>query len=66
VQELSQQSRTYLNFAGLAEEKESMVKASFGVNYTRLQQVKAIYDPDNFFRVNFNIKPGKNKGERAA
>jgi FAD/FMN-containing dehydrogenase len=58
VQELSQ-SRTYLNFAGLAEEKENMVQASFGANYARLQQVKAAYDPENFFRVNFNIKPGK-------
>lgn len=60
VQDLSQ-SRTYLNFAGLAEEKEQMVQASFGANYARLQQVKAIYDPANFFRVNFNIKPGTHK-----
>jgi hypothetical protein len=43
-----------------------MVQASFGTNYARLQQVKAIYDPDNFFRVNFNIKPGTRKRERAA
>jgi FAD/FMN-containing dehydrogenase len=65
VQDLSQ-SRTYLNFAGLAEEKENMVRASFGANYSRLQQVKATYDPDNFFRVNFNISPGTEKNERAA
>jgi FAD/FMN-containing dehydrogenase len=65
VQDLSQ-SRTYLNFAGLAEEKEKMLQASFGANYARLQQVKAVYDPDNFFRVNFNIKPGMKKTERAA
>jgi FAD/FMN-containing dehydrogenase len=56
VQDLSQ-SRTYLNFAGLAEEKEKMLQDSFGDNYARLQQVKAAYDPANLFRVNFNIKP---------
>lgn len=65
VQELSQ-SRTYLNFAGLAEEKEKMVQDSFGANYARLQQVKAKYDPANLFRVNFNINPGIQKAERAA
>jgi FAD/FMN-containing dehydrogenase len=64
VQDLSQ-ARTYLNFAGLAEERESMVQASFGANYARLQQVKAVYDPDNFFRVNFNILPEVKKRHAA-
>jgi len=31
--------------------------AAFGANYSRLQQLKATYDPDNFFRQNLNIKP---------
>jgi hypothetical protein len=56
VQDLTQ-TRTYLNFAGLAEEMEKMVRGSFGENYSRLQTVKAKYDPDNLFRTNFNISP---------
>jgi FAD/FMN-containing dehydrogenase len=43
-----------------------MVQDSFGANYARLQEVKAKYDPDNIFRVNFNINPGTKEVERAA
>jgi FAD/FMN-containing dehydrogenase len=49
--------RTYLNFAGLAEEGERLVRSSFGDNYARLQAVKATYDPQNLFRSNFNVRP---------
>lgn len=56
VQDLTQ-ARTYLNFAGFAEDMEKMVRGSFGENYGRLQAVKAKYDPDNLFRTNFNISP---------
>ena len=63
VQNLTQ-ARTYLNFAGLAEEMENMVRGSFGENYSRLQAVKAKYDPYNLFRTNFNISPrGKGADE---
>ncbi|MEJ2696297.1 MAG: FAD-binding oxidoreductase [Candidatus Sulfobium sp.] len=58
VQDLSQ-ARTYLNFAGLAEDMEKMVRGSFGDNFSRLQAIKAKYDPANLFRTNFNISPGK-------
>jgi hypothetical protein len=58
IQHLSQ-ARTYLNFAGLAEEAEKMVRGSFGDNYDRLQAIKAKYDPENLFRTNFNISPGR-------
>lgn len=58
IQELSQ-SRTYLNFAGFGEEPEKLVRESFGSNFERLQQIKAVYDPDNLFRTNFNIHPKK-------
>ena len=47
----------YLNFAGLGEEKEALVKAGYGVNYERLTQLKAKYDPTNVFRMNLNIPP---------
>jgi FAD/FMN-containing dehydrogenase len=45
----------YLNFK--MDEGESIVKAGYGENYTRLAQIKAKYDPNNFFHINQNIKP---------
>jgi FAD/FMN-containing dehydrogenase len=45
----------YVNF--MMEENEDRVAATYGSNYSRLQQVKAKYDPDNFFHVNQNIVP---------
>ena len=45
----------YLNFIG--NEGQDRVRAAFGDNYDRLAQIKAHYDPDNFFRLNQNIKP---------
>jgi len=47
----------YLNFPGLGEEKEELVKAGYGSNYDRLAALKAEYDPDNLFRMNLNITP---------
>jgi FAD/FMN-containing dehydrogenase len=47
----------YLNFPGLGEEKEALVRAGYGVNYDRLAQLKAKYDPDNLFRMNLNVTP---------
>jgi FAD/FMN-containing dehydrogenase len=47
----------YLNFPGLGEEKEALVKAGYGVNYDRLTELKAKYDPENLFRMNLNITP---------
>ncbi len=48
----------YLNFTGLSDEAASAgVDSAFGRNLRRLAEVKAIYDPDNFFRINNNIAP---------
>jgi FAD/FMN-containing dehydrogenase len=47
----------YLNFAGLQEEGEAMMKNAFGPQYARLSALKQKYDPENLFRVNQNIQP---------
>ena len=49
----------YVNFPGLGEEGEDLVKAAYGENYKRLSEIKAKYDPGNLFRMNQNIKPRK-------
>ncbi len=50
--------RAYLNFAGLGEEGETLVRTSYGnSNYERLVALKNQYDPTNLFRLNQNIKP---------
>jgi len=45
----------YSNF--LMDEGQERVKASYKHNYDRLTQIKKKYDPNNFFKVNQNIKP---------
>jgi FAD/FMN-containing dehydrogenase len=49
--------KAYFNFPGLLEEGESAVRASYGTNYRRLAEIKAVYDPQNTFRLNQNIRP---------
>jgi FAD/FMN-containing dehydrogenase len=39
------------------DEGEDIVKAGYRDNYTRLAQIKAKYDPNNFFHINQNIRP---------
>jgi hypothetical protein len=46
----------YVNFL-MDDEAAGRVQATYGENYPRLQAVKAVYDPDNVFRVNQNIAP---------
>jgi|SRR5581483_5736044 len=41
----------------LGEEGTERIEAAFGENYARLLALKSKYDPDNFFRLNQNIKP---------
>ncbi len=45
----------YVN--NLGEEGEDRVRSAYGANYERLVVLKNTYDPDNFFRLNANIKP---------
>lgn len=47
----------YVNFAGLGEEGEALVKDAYGDQYQRLVALKNKYDPTNFFSLNQNIKP---------
>ncbi len=47
----------YLNFPGLVEEQEELVRAGYGANYERLAELKAKYDPGNLFRSHLNITP---------
>lgn len=53
----SQQGRIYLNFAGLGEGNEDLVRQSYGSNFDQLAAIKRKYDPDNAFRFNQNIRP---------
>jgi len=46
----------YVNYLGDDEEDESLASA-YGPNYRRLQELKAKYDPSNFFHMNQNIRP---------
>jgi FAD/FMN-containing dehydrogenase len=48
----------YLNFTGLANEAaQAGVDSAYGRNLRRLAEVKAEYDPNNFFQINNNILP---------
>ena len=46
----------YVNFM-MEGEGEDRIRATYRNNYERLAQIKAKYDPNNFFRVNQNIRP---------
>ncbi len=46
---------SYINF--MMDEGQGRIRATYGENYDRLREIKATYDPENFFRVNQNIEP---------
>ena len=48
---------SYLNFPGVGEDNEDLVRKAYGTNYDRLVKIKRTYDPMNLFRMNQNIKP---------
>jgi FAD/FMN-containing dehydrogenase len=45
----------YVNFMG--DDEDDTATDAYGRTIERLQQIKAVYDPDNVFRLNQNIKP---------
>jgi UDP-N-acetylenolpyruvoylglucosamine reductase len=45
----------YVNF--MMEEGQDRVQATYRDNYQRLVSIKKRYDPNNFFRVNQNVRP---------
>ena len=46
----------YVDYLGDDEEGDP-VAAAYGQNYGRLRELKARYDPENFFHMNQNIRP---------
>jgi len=40
-----------------SDDSKTRVRAAYGNNYARLEQIKTKYDPRNFFRMNNNIPP---------
>jgi FAD/FMN-containing dehydrogenase len=54
----------YVNFMG--DDEDDTAAGAYGRTIERLQQVKAVYDPDNVFRLNQNIKPAAGAPATAA
>ena len=48
--------KAYVNHLS-ADDRPETVRASYGENYSRLRQVKTVYDPTNLFRLNPNLPP---------
>ena len=51
------QRALYVNNIGT--ESAEQTAAAYGTNFERLTMIKAKYDPDNFFRLNHNIRPSE-------
>ena len=45
----------YVN--SLMDESQGQINSNYGQNYARMVDVKNQYDPDNFFRLNANVRP---------
>jgi Berberine and berberine like len=49
--------KSNLNFTGVGDDADWMVRAAFGTHYERLVAIKTKYDQSNLFRLNQNIAP---------
>ena len=49
----------YVNF--FTEDEGERVAHAYGVNYTRLREIKRRFDPDNLFQMNMNVSPAAAK-----
>lgn len=49
--------QVYFNFNSDMSGSDDLAGDSYGENYQRLIDIKTKYDPNNFFRINANIKP---------
>lgn len=47
----------YLNFAGMQEEGQQMMRSAFGSQFDRMLELKRRWDPENLFRLNQNVDP---------
>ena len=45
----------YVNF--MPDDESDQVERAYGVNFSRLAEIKRRYDPSNLFRMNQNVKP---------
>jgi hypothetical protein len=43
----------------MTDEEGARVKAAYGESYDRLVELKTKYDPQNFFRLNQNVRPAE-------
>jgi FAD/FMN-containing dehydrogenase len=41
----------------MGSDDDTRIANAYGENFERLKKIKKKYDPDNFFRMNNNIKP---------
>jgi FAD/FMN-containing dehydrogenase len=54
--------RVYSNYLAADESLDDRVRAAFGGNYARLAELKTVYDRDNLFHLNQNVRPARKRG----
>jgi len=49
--------RRYVNYLDADDTGDAAASSAFGRNYERLGKIKRVYDPENVFHLNTNVKP---------
>lgn len=49
--------RRYVNYLDADDTGDAAASSAFGRNYERLGEIKRVYDPENVFHLNTNVKP---------